>query len=165
MTRFHKVLLLFTVLFLVVDAKKDKKKQVFHTIPGFPKFLKPFPATVFDQGGVSDGGVTYKPDYETDNLGSWEVINPESGVSAMQIQLMPDNTMNVYDATVYRVSRLRYPEGMKCIQFYDENLKETKDDCFAHAMEYDLQTNKVRALTVRTIHISYFLTLHKSIKH
>lgn len=167
MTRLYTVLLFLTVLFLVVDAKghkhkhKDKLKKIFHRISPHPKhtYTNLFPSLEEkEQAGVSDGGDDTPEDYETNFLGSWEVINRDSGVSAMQIQLMPDNTMNVYDATVYRVSRLRYPEGMPCVQFYDENLKQNKQDCYAHAMTYDIQTNQVRALTVRTIHISSFLT-------
>jgi len=187
MKRFCKVLLFLTVLFLVVDAKvekeqkkksKDKEKHKhkdkdkdksnnndLNKLPGVPKFVQPFPEQALQQGNVVADGGGDVTDYKTDSIGSWEVLNNESGVSAMQIQLMPDNTMNVYDATVYRVSRLKYPEGMKCVQYYDENLKQNKDDCFAHAMTYDIKTNKVRALTVRTIHISSFLTLHKNIMH
>ncbi|WVZ14191.1 hypothetical protein V8G54_011757, partial [Vigna mungo] len=157
MTRLYTVLLFLTVLFLVVDAKghkhkqKDKLKKIFHKISAHPKhtYANLFPQLDNEQYAVSDGGDDI-PDYETDFLGSWEVINRDSGVSAMQLQLMPDNTMNVYDATVYRVSRLRYPEGMPCVQFYDENLKQNKEDCYAHAMTYDIQTNQVRALTVKT---------------
>ncbi|KAL9324655.1 hypothetical protein ACSQ67_009512 [Phaseolus vulgaris] len=166
------VLLFLTVLFLVVDAKvekeqkkksKDKEKHKnkdkdkdksnnndINKLPGVPKFVQPFPEQALQQGNVVADGGGDVTDFKTNSIGSWEVLNNESGVSAMQIQLMPDNTMNVYDATVYRVSRLKYPEGMKCVQYYDENLKQNKDDCFAHAMTYDIKTNKVRALTVIT---------------
>nr|ACU17686.1 unknown [Glycine max] len=68
----------------------------------------------------------------------------------MQINLMPNNKMLVYDATVYRTSRLPYPKGMPCVQWVDDNLKQSKEDCFAHSMEYDIETNQVRALTVKT---------------
>ncbi|CAJ1951711.1 unnamed protein product [Sphenostylis stenocarpa] len=159
MTHFFKLVLFLTVLFLVVDSKiKDKGKnkksklkssKVFHKIPGIPKFIKPFPTTGIDQSAAQDGGGK-KSDYETKFIGQWEILNNQSGVSAMQIQLMPDNTINVYDTTIYRLSRLKYPEGMPCVPFYDENLKENKQDCFAHGMEYTLATNQVRALTVKT---------------
>ncbi|KAJ1386776.1 Immunoglobulin-like fold [Sesbania bispinosa] len=89
-----------------------------------------------------------KPDLGTKFDGDWEVISEDSGVSAMQINLMPTNKIIVYDATVYRLSRLKYPDGVPCVPFFDDLTKQDKLDCFAHSMEYDLQTNKVRPLKV-----------------
>ncbi|TKY44598.1 Galactose oxidase [Spatholobus suberectus] len=152
MAPLHKVLLFLTFLFLVVDAKdkknKDKSTKFFHMIPGIPKFPMFFPTTGADQSAIMDENV--KPDFETNSLGRWELINKDSGVSAMQINLMPNNKIIVYDATVYRVSRLTYPEGMPCVPFFDATLKQEKQDCFAHSMEYDIETNQVRPLTVKT---------------
>ncbi|KAG4388541.1 hypothetical protein AAZX31_09G176100 [Glycine max] len=39
---------------------------------------------------------------------------------------------------------------MPCIQWHDDNLKLDQEDCFAHSMEYDIETNQVRPLTVKT---------------
>ncbi|MED6132566.1 hypothetical protein PIB30_020212 [Stylosanthes scabra] len=80
--------------------------------------------------------------------GAWELINEDSGVSAMHINLLPTNKILVIDAKVYRVSRLKLPEGAKCIPFRDELTNENKEDCWAHAMEYDIITNQVRPLRI-----------------
>ncbi|XP_050887569.1 aldehyde oxidase GLOX1 [Lathyrus oleraceus] len=64
----------------------------------------------------------------------------------MQINLMPTNKILVYDATIYRLSRLQYPKGEPCVPYKDDRTQENKIDCFAHSMEYDLATNQVRAL-------------------
>lgn len=108
MAPLNKVLLLLTLLFLAVDAKyknkKDKKNSVFHKIPKFPKF--PVPIIGGDQKVVVDGGnnAIAKPDFETNNLGHWELINKQSGVSAMQINLMPNNKIVVYMMPPFTVS-------------------------------------------------------------
>ncbi|KAE9600324.1 putative galactose oxidase [Lupinus albus] len=91
---------------------------------------------------------TKKPDIETNFIGSWELINNDSGVSAMHVNLMPTNKLIVYDATVYRISRLPYPKGVPCVPFQFNNTNLTLQDCFAHAMEYDIDTNQVRPLKV-----------------
>ncbi|XP_061371528.1 aldehyde oxidase GLOX1-like [Gastrolobium bilobum] len=153
MAPFNKVLMIFTFLFLAfVDARL--KSQEFRMFTGKPKFPIPFP--IF--GSDDDTGNNYndqkisqgvnKPDFETQSIGRWEVISQESGVSAMQINLMPTNKIVVYDATVYRVSRLKYPKGVPCVPFKNENTKQQLLDCFAHSMEYDIETNQVRPLKV-----------------
>ncbi|MED6184340.1 hypothetical protein PIB30_046496 [Stylosanthes scabra] len=66
----------------------------------------------------------------------------------MQINLMPTNKIIVYDATVYRISRLQYPPGEPCVPFKDDFTQQMRQDCFAHSMEYDLETNQARPLKV-----------------
>lgn len=143
MPTLHKVLFIsltflfvaVTFTFLAVEAKHWKH----HLIP-FP---------IFGDGGEGGEGED-KPDFETKSKGHWDLISQNSGVSAMQINLMPNNKMNVYDATVYRLSRLKLPAGVPCVPFVVERTKEKRQDCFAHAMEYDIETNKVRPLKVGT---------------
>ncbi|KAE9600323.1 hypothetical protein Lal_00046039 [Lupinus albus] len=144
MTPLQKVLLILTnLVFLVsVDAQ-----QIGYTIP--PRVEIPFPILgLIDQKLEQPLWAIKKPDFETEFNGKWEVINNDSGVSAMQIILMPTNKIIVYDATVYRTSRLRYPEGVPCVPYIDMNSKQPLQDCFAHAMEYDIETNQVRPLKV-----------------
>ncbi|KAK2451926.1 aldehyde oxidase GLOX1 [Trifolium repens] len=117
-------------MFFAVEAKMKKNK---------PRFDIPIDG---------QGQENAKPDFEMNSIGSWEVLSQNSGVSAMQINLMPTNKIVVYDATIYRLSRLLYPTGVPCVPYIDDRTKENKIDCFAHAMEYDLATNQVRALKV-----------------
>ncbi|XP_020216072.1 aldehyde oxidase GLOX1 [Cajanus cajan] len=134
----HKVVLFLTLLFLAADAQ-----------PRFHRTI-PFPASAVEEAKVVLQHMKGKPDFETDYMGNWDLINPNSGVSAMHVNLMPTNKVIVYDTNVYRTSRLQYPNGMPCVTFFDQNLKKDVPDCFAHAMEYDIETNQVRALTVKT---------------
>ncbi|KAL5079737.1 hypothetical protein RYX36_008158 [Vicia faba] len=135
MTTLTSVIVILTILtltltFFVVDAKQKKQKL---QIP-FPIF-----------GG---GQATAKPDFDTASIGQWEILSQNSGVSAMQINLMPTNKIVVYDATIYRLSRLQYTKGMPCVPYRDDRTLQNKIDCFAHSMEYDIETNLVRPLKV-----------------
>ena len=136
MATLYKVVLIPTILTLtfmfviVADAKIKNNK---------PKFDIPI------NGGDE---LNAKPNFETNSLGEWELLSQNSGVSAMQINLIPTNKIIVYDATIYRLSRLPYPKGEPCVPYVDDRTKENKIDCFAHSMEYDLATNQVRALKV-----------------
>jgi len=99
---------------------------------------------------ISDQGIP-KPDFETNSKGLWEILSQNSGVSAMQINLMPTNKIVVYDTTIFRISRLLLPKGVPCVPFQDLKTRENKVDCFAHSMEYDIATNQVRPLKVCVI--------------
>jgi hypothetical protein len=140
----HKVILIVTIvtmtfMFFAVEAKMKKNK---------PRFDIPIDG---------QGKENAKPDFEMNSIGSWEVLSQNSGVSAMQINLMPTNKVVVYDATIYRLSRLLYPTGVPCVPYIDDRTKENKIDCFAHAMEYDLATNQVRALKVGVIYLFQYI--------
>ena len=56
------------------------------------------------KAGVADGGNIAMPDFETKYLGKWKLINKQSGVSAMQINLMPNNKIVVYMMPPFTVS-------------------------------------------------------------
>ncbi|XP_057760876.1 aldehyde oxidase GLOX1-like [Arachis stenosperma] len=168
----YKVLLILTLFlfFLVaVDSNilnkhhKHHRKSRFKPIYPDPRFPVPFPINdptnpINDHNDnnnpTSDGGDTTideeitRGDFETDFNGEWELLSPNSGVSAMQINLMPTNKIIVYDATIYRISRIQYPPGVPCVPFMDEFTHQMKQDCFAHSMEYDLDTNQARPLKV-----------------
>ncbi|XP_027357401.1 aldehyde oxidase GLOX1-like [Abrus precatorius] len=138
MALLHNALLILTFLFIAVDAK-HKNKIPLQRIPIYGGV---------DQNVAVEGLNADKPDFETNSLGHWDLISRDSGVSAMQINLMPTNKMIVYDATVYRVSRLKYPPGEPCVPYIDGQTRQEKLDCFAHSMEYDIETNQVRPLKV-----------------
>ncbi|KAK7272711.1 hypothetical protein RJT34_29501 [Clitoria ternatea] len=146
----HKVLFILTLLlflFLAVDADTENSHILFnHKIP-----MTRFPGGDQNSGGdqiLHGSGVTAKPDFETQFPGHWDIINPESGVSAMHVNLMPNNKIIVLDATIFHISRLLYPKGVPCVPFEDQASKKLLQDCFVHSMEYDIETNKVRPLKV-----------------
>ncbi|KAK7291484.1 hypothetical protein RIF29_06662 [Crotalaria pallida] len=143
MAPLRKVLLILTIfLFLIyVDAKNMRYIKSPRSILPFPVF-----GDVQSQLFPVDATKTKKPDFETEFNGRWEVINVDSGVSAMHVNLLPTNKMIVYDATVYRTSRMRYPQTVPCVPYIDNDSKQQLQDCFAHAMEYDIETNQVKPL-------------------
>ncbi|CAH9090187.1 unnamed protein product [Cuscuta epithymum] len=84
----------------------------------------------------------------TDQLaggGEWVLLHDSVGVSAMHMQLMPDNKVVIFDRTDFGASNLSLPAG-KC-RYNDEVLAE---DCTAHSLLYDITTNTFRPLMVRT---------------
>ncbi|GAB4852622.1 hypothetical protein Ancab_016836 [Ancistrocladus abbreviatus] len=83
---------------------------------------------------------------ETKSLGKWEIVSKNSGVSAMHMQLMPNNKVIMFDATSLGKSDIQLPPGVPCRQ-----IRNTGDfDCFAHSVEFDIFTAHVRPLKVIT---------------
>ena len=101
--------------------------------------------------------VAKKVDFELASIGRWELISPDAGVSAMHISLLPSNKIIIIDAMIYRVSRIRLPDGVPCLPYKDLKTQEDKLDCFAHSAEYDIETNQVRPLKVCTIIIILYI--------
>jgi len=101
--------------------------------------------------------VAKKVDFELASIGHWDLISPDSGVSAMHINLLPTNKIIIIDAMIYRVSRMRLPAGVPCLPYKDLKTQEDKLDCFAHSAEYDIETNQVRPLKVCTIIIIVYI--------
>ncbi|KAI4350828.1 hypothetical protein L6164_005239 [Bauhinia variegata] len=91
-----------------------------------------------------------KADFETTSIGNWDLVNQDSGVSAMQINLLPNNKIIAYDTKTYRKSRLLLPPGVTCLSFVDDKTKELINDCWAHSIEYDIQTNNVIPLKMES---------------
>jgi hypothetical protein len=109
--------------------------------------------------------VAKKVDFELASIGRWDLISPDSGVSAMHINLLPTNKIIIIDALIYRVSRIKLPNGVPCVPYKDLKTQEDKIDCFAHSAEYDIETNQVRPLKVCTIIIIvYILTIFVNMK-
>lgn len=95
-----------------------------------------------------------KADYETRYDGEWELVSHDSGVSAMHLVLMPNDKAIMFDTTFYGPSNIQLPPG-NC-RFYSSG-NETKEDCWAHAVEYDIHTGFVRPLKVHFCNISFTL--------
>ncbi|PWA97091.1 galactose oxidase/kelch, beta-propeller [Artemisia annua] len=73
--------------------------------------------------------------------GSWSVLLPSIGISAMHMQLLPNDHVVMYDRTDFGVSNISLPNG-KC--------RPNSTDCSAHSVEYDVGSNTIRPLMVQT---------------
>ncbi|KAI3810794.1 hypothetical protein L1987_20416 [Smallanthus sonchifolius] len=97
--------------------------------------------------GITDGGSDYaKPEVETQFLGNWIIDNPNAGVAAMQLQLMPNDQVVWFDTTSLGPSGLKLPDGIQCPENPDA---KNQPDCFAHAIAYDWRNAKYRPLTLK----------------
>ncbi|KAJ0712838.1 putative galactose oxidase [Helianthus annuus] len=73
--------------------------------------------------------------------GSWSVLLPSIGISAMHMQLLPNDRVVMYDRTDFGISNISLPNG-KC--------RPNSTDCSAHSVEYDVGSNTIRPLMVLT---------------
>ncbi|KAK9055046.1 hypothetical protein SSX86_026126 [Deinandra increscens subsp. villosa] len=97
--------------------------------------------------GISDGGSDYaKPELEAKFMGEWVIDNPNAGVAAMQLQLMPNDQVVWFDTTSLGISGFKLPEGVPCPLNPEA---KNQPDCFAHAIAYDWKTTKYRPLTLQ----------------
>ncbi|KAI3767020.1 hypothetical protein L2E82_17101 [Cichorium intybus] len=69
--------------------------------------------------------------------GSWSLLLPNIGISAMHMQLLPNDRVVIYDRTDFGTSNISLPAG-KC--------RPNSDDCSAHSVEYDVASNSIRPL-------------------
>ncbi|XVF38717.1 hypothetical protein REPUB_Repub20aG0125900 [Reevesia pubescens] len=76
--------------------------------------------------------------------GSWQLLQKSIGISAMHMQLLRNDRVIMFDRTDFGPSNLPLPNG-KCLNDSTGTL-----DCTAHSVEYDVFSNKFRALTVQT---------------
>ncbi|RID55435.1 hypothetical protein BRARA_G02698 [Brassica rapa] len=80
--------------------------------------------------------------------GKWELFLKNSGVSAMHAILMPKiNKVQFYDATIWRISKIKLPPGVPC-HVYDK--KTNAIDCWAHSVLVDIETGNIRPLALST---------------
>ncbi|KAK9715365.1 hypothetical protein RND81_06G160100 [Saponaria officinalis] len=82
---------------------------------------------------------------ETDDKGHFDIALKNSGVSAMHVQLMPNNKLIMFDATSLGKSDIQLAPG-NCRTI----AKTGAIDCFAHSIEYDPEVDQVRVLKVLT---------------
>ncbi|KAK2660671.1 hypothetical protein Ddye_007204 [Dipteronia dyeriana] len=105
--------------------------------------------------------------------GRWNYLRKSIGISAMHMQLLKNDRVIIYDRTDFGKSNISFPDG-KCL-IYTNCTKSMIDDfqppgteigksnvplangkchnytdCTAHSVEYDVLTDAVRPLTVRT---------------
>ncbi|GJT59032.1 putative galactose oxidase [Tanacetum coccineum] len=73
--------------------------------------------------------------------GSWSVLLPSVGISAMHMQLLPNDRVVMFDRTDFGISNISLPNG-QC--------RPNSTDCSAHSVEYDVGSNTIRPLMVLT---------------
>ncbi|GJZ50818.1 aldehyde oxidase GLOX1-like protein [Tanacetum coccineum] len=73
--------------------------------------------------------------------GSWSVLLPSIGISAMHMQLVPNDRVVIYDRTDFGISNISLPNG-KC--------RPNSTDYSAYSVEYDVGSNTIRPLMVLT---------------
>lgn len=78
---------------------------------------------------------------------SWEVVVANAGVSAMHMALHHTNRVIMFDRTDYGPSQIKLPGGY-CRK--DNRDVALKVDCWAHSIEFDVASSKIRPLTVLT---------------
>ncbi|KAK4433011.1 putative aldehyde oxidase Art an 7 [Sesamum alatum] len=82
----------------------------------------------------------------TEYRGSWKIDSENAGVSAMHIQLMPNNNKAVwFDSTSNGLSEIQNNPPM-CRPRIGGRDTDPPQDCTAHAVEYDIETAQVRPL-------------------
>ncbi|EOA37691.1 hypothetical protein CARUB_v10012343mg [Capsella rubella] len=79
--------------------------------------------------------------------GSWNVLLPNVGISAMHMQLLHNDRVVMFDRTNFGPSNISLPNG-NCRN--NPNDAVSKIDCTAHSIEYDVAMNTVRPLTVQS---------------
>ncbi|ESQ41971.1 hypothetical protein EUTSA_v10012975mg [Eutrema salsugineum] len=110
------------------------------------KVAKPVaPGAVGKAGGRRRGGA---PEAQTNWAGKWELFLENSGVSAMHAILMPViNQVQFYDATIWRISKIKLPPGVPC---HVVNAKTNRIDCWAHSVLVDVNTGAIKPLSLST---------------
>jgi hypothetical protein len=104
----------------------------------------PFPGAGGGNVKVNDPGGN--PPLETDFKGLWELVSIDSGANAMHINLLPNNKVIMYDATAFHMSTIKLPNG-ECFPYKTDQGVE-KQDCWCHAVEFDIDTAQIRPLKV-----------------
>ncbi|WOL15066.1 hypothetical protein Cni_G23847 [Canna indica] len=79
--------------------------------------------------------------------GYWRLLRKSIGISAMHMQLLPDNTVIMFDRTDFGPSNVSLPFH-RC-SFGSSHLALARD-CTAHSVLFDLPTTTVRPLTLLT---------------
>ncbi|XP_047306605.1 aldehyde oxidase GLOX-like [Impatiens glandulifera] len=79
--------------------------------------------------------------------GRWDLLQSSVGITAMHMQLLPNDRIVILDRTDFGKSNISLPNG-NCRRDWKD--KALKVDCTAHSVEYDVVTNSVRPLYVMT---------------
>ncbi|KAL3623824.1 hypothetical protein CASFOL_032640 [Castilleja foliolosa] len=105
--------------------------------------------------GKQRPGPSVPPKYEYDEsdatnfLGSWKIHSENAGISAMHIQLMPNGKAVMYDSTSNGLSEIDL-SPRSCMPRVGGRATDPREDCTAHAIEYDIDTAEIRTLKLET---------------
>ncbi|KAL0337388.1 UNVERIFIED_CONTAM: Aldehyde oxidase GLOX1 [Sesamum calycinum] len=83
----------------------------------------------------------------TEYRGSWKIDSENAGVSAMHVQLMPNNKAVWFDSTSNGLSEIQNNPPL-CKPRFGGRDTDPPQDCTAHGVEYDIETAQVRPLQV-----------------
>ncbi|XP_011078295.1 aldehyde oxidase GLOX1-like [Sesamum indicum] len=83
----------------------------------------------------------------TEYRGSWKIDSENAGVSAMHVQLMPNNKAVWFDSTSNGLSEIQNNPPF-CKPRFGGRQTDPPQDCTAHGVEYDIETGQVRPLKV-----------------
>ncbi|KAL0345214.1 UNVERIFIED_CONTAM: Aldehyde oxidase GLOX1 [Sesamum radiatum] len=109
--------------------------------------------------GFLFGNHGQQPKYETEEelktedivptkyRGSWKIDSENAGVSAMHVQLMPNNKAVWFDSTSNGLSEIQNNPPF-CKPRVGGRNTDPPQDCTAHGVEYDIETAQVRPLKV-----------------
>ncbi|XP_044472420.1 aldehyde oxidase GLOX1-like [Mangifera indica] len=102
---------------------------------------------IAEQKGPAIAGTKGLATAETNFPGKWELVTPNSGISAMHLILLPKvNKALMYDATVWRISNITLPpEKMPC---RIANPATGEQDCWAHSVLLDYETGQLTPLKI-----------------
>ncbi|KAL5713350.1 (methyl)glyoxal oxidase [Ranunculus cassubicifolius] len=70
----------------------------------------------------------------------WVLLMQNMGISALHMQLLNNDRVVIYDRSDFGQSKISLPAGSVC----------PFNDCAAHSVEYDISSNSVRPLLVKT---------------
>ncbi|KAF8113733.1 hypothetical protein N665_0046s0079 [Sinapis alba] len=79
--------------------------------------------------------------------GEWDLLLSNVGISAMHMQLLPNDRVVMFDRTNFGPSNISLPNG-NCRNNPQDAV--SKIDCTAHSIEYNVESNTVRPLTVQS---------------
>lgn len=79
--------------------------------------------------------------------GTWELLVPNAGIASMHTAVTRFNTVVLLDRTNIGPSRKMLRRG-HCR--FDKNDPILKRDCYAHSLQYDIQSNQLRPLMILT---------------
>ncbi|GMN50579.1 hypothetical protein TIFTF001_019728 [Ficus carica] len=127
-----------TIMTMTPQPKKENPKIAPPAAPSRSK-----PAHDSDRNSQLDPNA--KPDFSSDFKGSWALVSKNSGVSGMHIILLPNNKLIMFDASAFHISDIKLPNG-QCIPFTDKRSNKQLTDCWAHGVEFDINTSKIRPL-------------------
>lgn len=124
-------------------SNDDQDKNLGFKLPGITIPILGSDGIGSDTDKVDQGA---NPPFETDYKGLWMLLSADSGANAMHVNLLPNNKIIMFDATAFRMSTLKLPNG-ECIPYKDDK-KRDKEDCWSHGVEFDYNTGYKRTLKV-----------------